>query len=150
MVQAMNDVIQYKEGFKYQLQKPYHTQVPIFPEEYVVTKDKFISLSVSGDLIIKAWYAWDGPSGPAMDTPSAMTGSLGHDALYQLLRANLLDEKWRAAADSWYKRCCSVNGMWRIRVAYQFDALRLFASGAAKPGNAKKVLTAPAKFVSLK
>ncbi len=42
---------------------------------------------IDGVLTIRSGYAWDGPGGPAMDTPAAMYGSLSHDALYHHSRS---------------------------------------------------------------
>lgn len=134
-------MIHYKQGYKYQLTEPYSLQIPIFPDEHIVTKR--ITLSVSGDLTILDGYCWDGPSGPTVDTKSAMRGSLVHDALYQLLRQDHLSESLRATCDAIYKELCLEDGMWRIRAAIHFDALRVFGGAAADPDNKRKVLTAP-------
>ena len=57
-------------------------------------------LNTKGHLIIKRSYAWDGPSGPTIDTKNFMRGSLVHDALYQLMRhEHLSSDEWRAVAD---------------------------------------------------
>ena len=45
-----------------------------------------MSLNESGCLQIAAGYAWDGASGPTIDTRNSMIASLVHDALYQLIR----------------------------------------------------------------
>ena len=46
----------------------------------------FVSFSPYGFMILRKGYAWDGASGPAMDTPSIMRGALVHDGIYQLMR----------------------------------------------------------------
>ena len=134
-------MIHYKEGFKYQLVKPFSIQILIFPDEHIVTKR--ITLSVSGDLTILDGYAWDGPSGPTVDTKSAMRGSLIHDAIYQLIREKHLSEKLRKTTDDIYREICIQDGMWKIRAAIHFNALRMFGGSAASPHSKKKVLTAP-------
>lgn len=133
--------IQYREGYKYQLAGPYHIQVPVFPDEHIDTE--FLILSVSGDLSFRAGYAWDGPSGPALDTPSAMRGSLIHDALYQLMRQETIGPQWRDEADAVYRRLCLEDGMSVLRGWWHFKGVRLFAAGAADPGSAKAIITAP-------
>jgi hypothetical protein len=40
-------------------------------------------------------YAWNGPSGPTLDTRNFMRGSLVHDALYQLMREGRMDNGLR-------------------------------------------------------
>jgi len=55
---------------------------------------KGLKADSDGGLLIKAGYSWDGPSGSAIDTKNFMQGSLVHDALYQLLRENILYESY--------------------------------------------------------
>ena len=40
-------------------------------------------------LLIKDGYAWDGASGPTIDTKNTQTASLVHDGLWQLIAAGL-------------------------------------------------------------
>ena len=101
------------------------------------------TLDTDGVIYIAAGYAWDGPSGPALDTPSAMRGSLVHDALYQLMRERMLDvDKWREASDDTMMDICKADGMWAPRRGWFYVALRTFARGSAVPQKAE-VLTAP-------
>ena len=83
--------IKYRSGYKYWLAEEYQVKVSIIPENNV-PKDKttksFIELTTDGVLTIKKGYAWDGPSGPTLDTKNSMRASLFHDALYQLMREN--------------------------------------------------------------
>ena len=75
--------------YKYQLMKKGYTcQVNI---RKISAKTAFIQLTAKGKLTIKRGYAWDGPSGPTIDTKTFMRGSLVHDALYQLMRLKVLD-----------------------------------------------------------
>ena len=69
------EYIFYKKGYKYQLANEYSALIPIKPIEDIDTN--YIDLSVSGFLVIKNGYAWDGPSGPTIDSPSFMRGLTG-------------------------------------------------------------------------
>ncbi|GAK24268.1 hypothetical protein JCM19052_4928 [Vibrio sp. JCM 19052] len=60
----------------------------------------FLSLSEQGLLTIKKGYSWDGASGPAIDTKNILKASLVHDALYQLMREEVLPQSSREQADS--------------------------------------------------
>ena len=71
--------ISYKSGFKYQLVLDYELEIKISPSSEIVTD--YIVLYESRMLVIKKGYAWDGPSGPTIDTKNFMRGSLVHDAL---------------------------------------------------------------------
>lgn len=134
--------IKYRAGFKYQLAKNYSLDTLISPNQEIETK--YIDLSISGLLTIKAGYSWDGPSGPSVDTKNFMAGSLVHDALYQLLRMELLHEGYRLAADMLLKEICIGVGMSPFRAGYINKILQWFGSSAAHPDNVKKVYTAPA------
>ena len=74
----------YSKGYKYQLKREYSLLTRICPDDDIQTL--FVTLSKNGFLRIKTGYAWDGASGPAIDTRNFMRGSLVHDALYQLMR----------------------------------------------------------------
>lgn len=137
----MTEQIKYKKGFKYQLTEKYTISTSIRQVSRIDTR--FISLDEEGLLIIKAGYAWDGPSGPTIDTPNSMRGSLVHDALYQLMRMNLLDQSWRGASDKEFRRICLEDGMWKIRANIFYIGVDIFAAKAASTEARKKIITAP-------
>ena len=134
--------IVYKGGYKYQLFETYEVPVSIHPQEHLAI-DKFLELLTNGTLRIYKGYAWDGASGPAMDTKTIMRGALIHDALYQLMRTGKLAQKWRKQADKDLFRVCLQDGMWRIRAYWVYRAVRIFAKKAAMAGMEKRVETAP-------
>ena len=90
--------IYYCDGYKYQLEQDYSIQTSIRPERFIYTD--FVRMDLDGMLYIRKGYAWDGPSGPAIDTKSMMRASLVHDALYQLISEGMLDFTWRDEADA--------------------------------------------------
>jgi hypothetical protein len=90
-----------------------------------------IWLQFNGELSIWTGYAWDGPSGPGIDTRNFMRGSLVHDALYQLIRKGLLPEKYRENADRIIRDICLEDGMSKIRAWWVYHGLRLFGKSAA-------------------
>ena len=139
--------IKYKDRYKYQLVEECRVKVKILPETDVPPENSdetYLSLKTDGTLIINKGYAWDGPSGPSIDTPSFMRGSLVHDALYQLMRKGHLDpEKHRKAADEELRRICREDGMWKIRSNWVYWAVRTFAKKAASQDSQKQVIIAP-------
>lgn len=137
----MADHIKYREGYKYQLAEDYQVQTDI--KQVSRIKTKFIELDETGLLTLRAGYAWDGPSGPAMDTLDAMRGSCGHDGIYQLIRMGLLDLIWRAVGDKMYHKWCLEDGMWKFRAWYHFEAVKKFAAGAASAEARKRIIIAP-------
>jgi len=128
--------------YKYQLVEDYSARIRA-PASDVVTP--FIVVSKTGDLTVKAHYAWDGPSGPTVDTPNFMRGALEHDALYQLMRLGLLDvNDWRKYADDRLRDVCIADGMSRLRAFYVHKAVRWFAAKHARPGaEPRKSVCAP-------
>lgn len=134
--------IVYKAGYKYQLCEPYKVSISILPVEDIITE--YINLYRDGTLIIKSGYAWDGPSGPTVDTRTFMRGSLVHDALYQLMREDLLDhEMYRKRADLELKKICMEDGMSWLRAEYVYRTVRATANVYADPAYDKIKREAP-------
>ena len=113
--------ITYKSGFKYQLTKPYIGYIGI---RGFHVETKFITLFKNGVIKIKDGYAWDGASGPAVDTETIKRASLVHDALYQLIRGKQLHRIFKVDADEVFRTICKEDGMSRIRMWYTFLAIR--------------------------
>lgn len=137
----MIKTIEYRSGYKYQLATGYGVQTNIYSPEAILTE--FITLSMNGLLFIKRGYAWDGASGPTIDTKSSMRGSLVHDALCQLMRLGLLGSEWRYAVDRELEIKCLEDGMWRWRARLWFKAVRRVGKFATLPENTKQVHVAP-------
>ncbi len=104
-------------------------------------------LSPSGVLTIKKGYAWDGPSGPTIDTASVMRGSLVHDCLYQLLRetgfgAPETHAQRRKSSDEILYRICIEDGMWKWRAKWILAGVRK-GGGPAAVRRQRKIYEAP-------
>mgnify|MGYP001561039161 CR=1 FL=1 len=133
----MNRIV-YRSGFKYQLAQTYLVEISIRPDADIITE--YVKLNRAGMLAIMEGYAWDGPSGPAFDTPSFMRASLVHDALYQLMREEHLDATvWRAVADGEMRRICLEDGMPRIRAWWCHRGVRLGGGPSASPSGSKQI-----------
>lgn len=90
--------VYYKTGYRHQLEEDFELYVAgdgIFPTS--PGGNEYVQLTIDGRLIIRKGYAWDGASGPAINTTSFVRPSLVHDALYQLLRMGIVTD--RLAAD---------------------------------------------------
>lgn len=122
-------MIRYKEGYKYQLVEDSINQITILG--YTVKVD-FIELTPFGQLIITKGYAWDGPSGPTIDTKNFMRGSLVHDALYQLMREGCIPITCKDSADRILQSFCLADGMSQLRAWYVYQGVHLFGYGSAK------------------
>lgn len=132
--------IKYRKGYKYQLAKDYTIKTGIIG---YTADTHFIILTSIGVLIIKKGYSWDGASGPTVDTKSTMRGSLVHDALYQLMRWELIPQEERQYADELLSKICKEDGMTDFRADYWEFMTKKFAHSAATPDNKKKILEAP-------
>jgi hypothetical protein len=137
----VKETIKYHDGYKYQLHEEYTTKIIIHPDEDLFDHG-FITLKKDGTLIIKEGYAWDGPSGPTIDSKNFMRGSLVHDALYQLMRQGQLPEHMRPLADEILDTICKEDGMSAIRRWWVAHALFDFGGAAAKRRQ-ETILTAP-------
>ena len=135
-------MISYRSGFKYQLAATYVIPLGTYPKAPIDTE--YLQIAADGVLTIKEGFAWDGPSGPTIDTKNFMRGSLVHDALYQLMREGHLDhDTYRADADGILRRIIQEDGMSWLRAWYVYRGVRLGAGPAADPANDKPILTAP-------
>lgn len=150
MNSTFGETVSYKAGYKYQTVEQVSFFTGITHSEDI--KTDYILFKQDGTLIFDKGYAWDGPSGPAVDTPKFIWASLPHDGGYQMIRMQLLSPSFRAPFDHFMKQLMQydlaqssflVNRWNRVRAQYAYWAVRRFAMSAADPKNAKKVLRAP-------
>jgi hypothetical protein len=136
----LKPTILYRRGYKYSLWTTYSVRTGITGHS---VRHRLFELKPDGWLAIFEDYAWDGPSGPAIDTKSFMRGSLVHDALYEMLRLGLLPhDPCFHQANLELKKICLEDGMWRWRAAWVFWAVENYGSAAAalRP---ERLITAP-------
>lgn len=117
-------VVKYRSGYKYQLTDDYTIPTGVIPAER--EEDDYLILEKDGTLTIKRGYAWDGPSGPAIDSQDFMRGSLVHDALYQLIEDGRIPGFYRELADNILYNICREDGMSAVRAWYVFKVVRAF------------------------
>lgn len=122
------------DGYKYVVEEPYVAAWSGFEAFDIDTR--WYSLR-HGVLTINPGYAWDGASGPTLDTPSTMKAALEHDAFYQMIRAGQLPAEAREKGDAMlFQRMVehpSRVPIWaRIRATYFFAAVSLAGWRAAR------------------
>lgn len=142
--------IRYRAGYKYQITAAYlhpisdeilaiinHVALNEYGHEFIAIyqKDKIMTMAEG--------YAWDGPSGPTIDTPDFMRGSLVHDALYQLMRDGYMLQSGRVLADRELVAICKADGMPWWRRAYVYVSVRLFGGPSADPAQRHSDIIAP-------
>ncbi|MEM8488298.1 MAG: hypothetical protein AAF564_22305 [Bacteroidota bacterium] len=131
-------VIKYRSGFKYQLVEDYTVETGI---EGFSVGHPFFTLTALGDLTINAGYAWDGASGPALDTNNFMRPSLVHDCGYQMMGEGLLPRSTRKEWDLLLRAHCLQDGMTKARAWWVYRAVRFGGDGyGRKP---KQIKLAP-------
>ncbi len=131
--------ISYKSGYKYQtVDSPVRLRLQDLKPD-VAVKAPFASLSRKGVLTIRGHYAWDGPSGPTIDTDNFMLGSLIHDCLYELIRNEFLPHYFWRFADRELDHVNELCGMSRIRRWWVRKGLAVARGRAALPKNRKKI-----------
>ena len=135
----MIEVIEYRNGYKYQLAKEASFNLAIEVGGMMRRCGPFLKLYSSGRVSIDEGYAWDGCSGPTKDDETNQRGGLYHDAGYQLIRNGLLDaEQFRPIMDEVLHQTCLEDGMNRFRAWYYFKAVKKFGgSSAEKPREVK-------------
>lgn len=129
MEKNLTKELAYKKGYKYQLQKTVRYMIDI--KGYCIVTE-YIELFEDGVIVIKKGFAWDGASGPTIDTKNTMLGSLVHDALYQLIRNEHLPLELRDKADREIQKICKEQGMSSIRAYLWYKGLKWFGEKAAK------------------
>ena len=118
------------KSYKYRLLKSYR----IFINLVGNVNTKYFSLK-NGWLTVKKGYAWDGCSGPSIDTKTNMRGGLVHDTLYQMLRDGYLPQGHghRKFADKLFKKILLQDGMFILRAEYYYFGVRKFGAKYARP-----------------
>lgn len=141
--QFLDNSIQYKSGYKYQLAYTCQLRLPneLWPGAYIGAG--YIHVDSFGLMTILKGYAWDGCSGPTIDTKSSMRGGLVHDAGYQLIRLGFYypdtKDTWDALAEAIWKG----DGMWHWRASAWDKMLHKFGWGSTKPSAERPTLVAP-------
>lgn len=133
--------IYYTDGYKYQLAEDYYHQLKFVPG--ITNQSDWITIYEDGRLFIRKGYAWDGASGPTYDTKSSMRGSLVHDALYQMMRLELVPDMWRAEADTEFYDILVEDGMWKWRAGIWYRSVKKWAKKHVKSKMKKKIIIAP-------
>lgn len=141
-----NPKIRYQEGYKYQLKRSEWFQVGIEGNHSRIESEDihnpWVRLRKDGVLEIREGYAWDGASGPTVDTKSTFRASLVHDALYQLMRAGMLTQDDRDKADKDLFKLLVQDGCWEWRAKTWLWTVRKFA-GYAAARQPEPILEAP-------
>lgn len=129
----------YTSGYKYQLKKDITFSLP--PEyEGISVKTDYIELSYR-EVKIKRGYAYNGASGPTVDTKNSMRPTAFHDAMYQLLAAGLIPRELKGLVDELFKELLRQDGMSKIRSSIWYQGVDKLSADASFAN--KDILLAP-------
>jgi hypothetical protein len=129
--------MKYRKGYKYQVAEELDIWIDLKPVKRVDIP--FGSLDIDGHMRVNAGYAWDGASGPTVDTDDSMTPSLVHDVLAQMMRAELLPQSFRLPSNEVFDTLLKERGVNHLRRGVWIRALDDFGAESTDPRNAKKV-----------
>ena len=133
-------MIYYREGYKYQLAEDYEIQTPI----KATLKHDYYTLTKSGKLKVKKGYAWDGASGPTMDTKDSMSPSLVHDVFCQAMKLELLSyNDWQDKVNEFFREHLKACGMGSFRAWYWYRAVEFADAGRPDGKDPNPVQEAP-------
>ena len=104
----------------------------------------FVNIYPDGWMHIRAGWAWDGASGPTINTKSSMRGSLAHDGVALLMRQGVLphDTTWEPN-DCMLERICVEDKMWPWRARLWRKVLGLVKGSYGDPKNKRVSKVAP-------
>ena len=131
----------FRRGYKYQVTRAYRIRLAIVPFEPVDLP--FVKMSITGLTEILPGYAWNGASGPTIDTLNSMIGSLIHDVIYQLIRLGLIDPRFKEYGDGLLHDICVEDGMYHWRANLWRWAVLEFGAGSTRPSAEPKEEVAP-------
>ena len=137
--------IEYIKGYKNQLTDHVFYASGIRLPKRVVTK--WFVIEANGDIFIKAGYAWNGANGPTIDTSKTYRLSLFHDVWAQAMRLGLIPKGYRKKGDVMLYNIGIEDGMWKIRIWYWFQGVRIGGKGSVKPGAEPKPRICPREAI---
>lgn len=132
--------MRYRGGYDYQLAEDIVFRTTILGQLIDTVR---IRLEPTGLLTVREGYAFDGPTG-CVHRKENMSASCLHDALYQLMRMELLPHRHWRAADYDYARQLRRCGAWGITVKINLAGLKFMGGKYALPKNRKKIYEVPA------
>jgi len=118
--------LKYKKGYDFWVAEDFELDIGSRIRPARPGGNNFVELSAVGVLILRKGYAWNGASGPAINTENWITGSGVHDGLYQLIREGVLTMGQRKAADDLMRDILLGKGMFALRALWSHAAVRQF------------------------
>lgn len=118
----------YEKGYKYQVRYDFELDTNIIGYSAAMP---FHSLQPDGKMFFKMGYAWDGASGPTIDTANSIVPALFHDGCYQFMRAGLLPDTLFHKVNDEFHRLLLERKMWKLRADAWWRGVESFGSAHA-------------------
>ena len=141
MVTKRDKKLYFRRGFKYVTTRDFYIELSVVPLEPIALP--FVTMDMQGRTCIFARYAWDGASGPTIDTLTSMIGSLVHDLGYQLIRLGLIAPEYKEYFDHLLAELCIEDGMWTCRAKIWEAFVLKFGNHSCRPSSEPKEEVAP-------
>lgn len=116
-------------SYKYELHDDFEISLPELPD--FTFSHEYFGLHRKKLYVCKG-YAWDGVSGPTIDTKDTFVGGLVHDVLYQAIREGFLPPETKSIADKIFHRLLLEHGMNRFRAKYFYLGVKWFGKSHIK------------------
>ena len=134
--------MKYKKGYKYQVAEEDCWMSNVTGLSAV---GDFYKICESGLIIARKGYAYDGPSGPTIDTKTFLRGALFHDIAFQATREGKIPRN-KELFHAWNQMLidiCDNAGMWKIRQKWVLFGVDKGSYWATDPKNDNPILEAP-------
>lgn len=129
----------YKIGSAYQVAEDFEYQTAWYGFARVCEQ---YSLSIDGLLMVKKYYAWDGPSG-AFHTKTFVKGSCIHDIGCDMINNGVLPMSMQPLVDEEMMKINRRQGMWAPRRLWVYMAVRFHQVRKKVLASAREILTVP-------
>jgi hypothetical protein len=131
--------MKYWSGYKYVVAEDFTILTDI--KNYTVA-DTLSALQPDGSLTIKRGYAWDGNSGPCLDSRSSLMASCVHDVLCDYINLGWLPDYLQPVVDQEYYNLCVANKMWWRLARLRLLAIRWYMTGKGAKRYSRKTYEA--------
>src|SRR5574343_35553 len=138
------------KGFKYQISEDFIIRLEGITIDRDIIVEEFYEFYKDGTLILKRGFAWDGASGPTLDTKDTYIPSAVHDALYRMIRHGYLPLSFKPIADKIFYELLLQYGMFKLRAYIWYVMVSLFGYDACiKPKRVVRIAKKVKYFTKL-
>lgn len=138
-VRCISGPMQYTSGYKYQIREDIRFALPPEFDGIDIATD-FITLK-NRILTVMRGYAYNGASGPTIDTKNSMRPTAFHDAMYQLMCLELLLREFKPLVDELFYELLRQDNMAAPRAFVWKRSVQKLGTGASIRN--KDILVAP-------